>query len=113
VAFEFFVFERLLIVITLVFVMAGTILAVQQTNWGAKLTGTVPFQARCKMCKTMRFQMLPLFMLAIVSQNVIALRTLKMISGDPDALNEAHLMVTEKIDAAVEAGMGNRRGPSP
>jgi hypothetical protein len=92
--------------------MAGTILAVQQTNWGAKLTGTVPFQARCKMCKTMRFQMLPLFMLAIESQNVIALRTLKMISGDPDALNEAHLMVTEKIDAAVEAGMGMMSGSS-
>ena len=54
--------------------------------------------------------MLPLFMLAIESQNVIALRTLKMISGDPDALNEAHLMVTEKIDAAVEAGIGIMAG---
>jgi hypothetical protein len=56
--------------------------------------------------------MLPLFMLAIESQNVIALRTLKMFSGDPDALNEAHLMVTEKIDAAVEAGMGMMSGSS-
>jgi hypothetical protein len=54
----------------------------------------------------------PIFMLAIESQNVIALRTLKMISGDPDALNEAHLMVTEKIDAAVEAGMGMMSGSS-
>lgn len=49
--------------------------------------------------------MLPLLMLAIESQNVITLRTLKLFSGHPDALNEAHLMIKEKIDAAVEAGM--------
>jgi hypothetical protein len=57
--------------------------------------------------------MLPFFMLAIESQNVIALRTLKMASGDPDALNEAHLMVTEKIDAALEASMQLMSGSTP
>ena len=51
-------------------------------------------------------------MLAIESQNVIALRTFKMLSGDPDALNEAHLMVSEKIDAAIEAGFSVMQGSS-
>ena len=47
--------------------------------------------------------MLPLFMLAIEAQNVITLRTLRLWSGHPDSLNEAHLMVSEKIDASMEA----------
>jgi hypothetical protein len=47
--------------------------------------------------------MIPLIMLAVESQNVIALRTIKLLSGDYDAVSEAQLMVSEKVDAAVEA----------
>ena len=54
--------------------------------------------------------MLPLFMLAIESQNVIALRTLKMFSGDTDTFEEAQLMVTEKINAAFAASVGLMSG---
>jgi hypothetical protein len=57
--------------------------------------------------------MFPLFLLAIESQNVITLRTWKMISGDPDAMNEAHLMVKEKVDAAFEASLSLMSGSSP
>jgi hypothetical protein len=56
--------------------------------------------------------MLPLFMLAIESQNVIALRTIKMFSGDPDCFDEANLMVSEKVDAAAEACFNIMSGSS-
>jgi hypothetical protein len=42
-------------------------------------------------------------MLAFEANNVIALRLSKMAFGGPEARSEAKLMVTEKIDAAVEA----------
>jgi hypothetical protein len=42
-------------------------------------------------------------MLALESQNVIALRLMKLAGGGDAALDEAHLMVDEKIDAAIEA----------
>ena len=45
----------------------------------------------------------PLIMLALESQSVIALRTLKFLTGDADSFAEANLMVKEKIDAAIEA----------
>ncbi len=55
----------------------------------------------------------PLIMLAIESQNVIALRTLKFFAGDADSFREANLMVFEKVDAAVEAGISIIQGSTP
>jgi hypothetical protein len=46
---------------------------------------------------------IPFIMLAVESSDVIALRTMKLMSGDSDALREAELMIREKIDAAFEA----------
>ncbi len=43
-------------------------------------------------------------MLALESQQVIALRLTKMAFGDPDTAREAELMVTEKVNAAVDSG---------
>jgi len=45
----------------------------------------------------------PLLMLAVESSGVIALRMMKLMLGDSVALHEAHLMVSEKVDAALEA----------
>ena len=42
-------------------------------------------------------------MLALEANHVIALRLSKMAFRGPEALREAKLMITEKIDAAVEA----------
>jgi hypothetical protein len=44
-------------------------------------------------------------MLALEANAVIALRTLKFVSGDRDAIREAELMISEKIDAATEAAL--------
>ena len=43
-------------------------------------------------------------MLAIESNGVIALRLLKQAGGGAEARYESHLMVSEKIIAAFEAG---------
>jgi hypothetical protein len=43
-------------------------------------------------------------MLAIESQDVIGLRLKKIAYGEVSVYNEVFLMVSEKIDAAVEAG---------
>jgi hypothetical protein len=43
-------------------------------------------------------------MLAIESNGVIALRLLKLARGGTEAQYEAHLMVSEKINASFEAG---------
>ena len=43
-------------------------------------------------------------MLALESIEVIGLRVAKLVGGDAGALQEAHLMVSEKIDAVVEVG---------
>ncbi len=43
-------------------------------------------------------------MLAIESNGVIALRLLKLAGGGAEARYESHLMVSEKIIAAFEAG---------
>ncbi len=43
-------------------------------------------------------------MLAIESQQVIALRMAKMAFGAPDAQREAELMVSEKVQAMVDSG---------
>ena len=42
-------------------------------------------------------------MLAIESSEVIGLRLMKLTAGGSDAHQEAHLMISEKIDAAIEA----------
>jgi hypothetical protein len=42
-------------------------------------------------------------MLALEANHVIALRLSKIAFGGPEARSEAKLMVTEKIDAAVES----------
>ena len=47
---------------------------------------------------------LDLTMLAIESQQVICLRTIKMAAGGKKAHREAHLMVTEKVAAALHEG---------
>jgi len=51
-------------------------------------------------------------MLAPEAQKVIELRLVKLAWGGPDACDEAHLMASEKISAAVEAAgtltMGGR-----
>jgi hypothetical protein len=47
--------------------------------------------------------LIPLILLAVESNSVIALRTMKLMAGDAGAMQEARLMVSEKIDAAFEA----------
>lgn len=42
-------------------------------------------------------------MLAVESQQVIALRMMKLARGGENAAEEAHRMVAEKIEAAAEA----------
>jgi hypothetical protein len=46
---------------------------------------------------------IPLMILAVEANGVVALRMMKLMSGDRDALKEASLMVSEKVDAAFEA----------
>jgi hypothetical protein len=43
-------------------------------------------------------------MLAIESQQVIALRLTKLALGEPDSQREAELMVSEKMQAMVDSG---------
>ena len=43
-------------------------------------------------------------LLAIESQQVIAMRLMKMAMGGPDVQREAELMVSEKMNSAAEAG---------
>jgi hypothetical protein len=46
---------------------------------------------------------IPLTLLAIESSGVIAMRAMKLMVGDGAAMQEARLMVSEKLDAALEA----------
>ena len=50
--------------------------------------------------------LVPLMLLAVESSEVIALRTIKLMSGDADAAREVNLMIGEKLDAAFEATAG-------
>lgn len=43
-------------------------------------------------------------LLALESSEVIGLRIVKIATGGVDAQHEAHLMISEKIDAVVELG---------
>lgn len=55
---------------------------------------------------------IPLMMLAFESSDVVSLRMMKLMSGDKEALREAELMISEKIDAAFEAGASLLAGAS-
>jgi hypothetical protein len=46
---------------------------------------------------------IPLALLAVESGGVVALRMMKLMLGGSDALYEAELMVSEKVNAAFEA----------
>jgi hypothetical protein len=52
-------------------------------------------------------------MLAVESQQVIWLRTLKLAAGGPGAQVEAERMVSEKIAAATKATVNLMSGQSP
>jgi hypothetical protein len=56
---------------------------------------------------------IPFIWLAIEANEVMALRMAKIISGGPQAMTEIPLMVTEKIDAAAEAGANLIYGKNP
>jgi len=54
----------------------------------------------------------PAMMLAVESNNVIDIRLQKMATGGVDAVTESHLMVSEKVGAALDAGWMLMRGDS-
>jgi hypothetical protein len=54
----------------------------------------------------------PAMMLAVESNNVIDIRLRKMATGGVDAVTESHLMVSEKVGAALDAGWMLMRGDS-
>ena len=49
---------------------------------------------------------IPWMHLAMESSEVITLRTIKLMSGDEAAAREVRLMISEKVDAALEATAG-------
>ncbi len=51
-------------------------------------------------------------MLGLESVNVVRLRMLKLTRGGSEALNEMHLMIGEKVDAAFESGANLMTGAS-
>jgi len=51
-------------------------------------------------------------MLGLESANVIRLRMLKLTRGGSEALNEMHLMIGEKVNAAFESGTNLMAGAS-
>jgi len=53
-----------------------------------------------------------LMMLAIEANQVIGLRTMKLMRGGKRAVREAELMVREKVDAALEATASLMSGAS-
>jgi hypothetical protein len=56
--------------------------------------------------------LIPLTLLAIESSGVIALRAMKLMVCDVAAMQEARLMVSEKVDAAFEAAVSLIAGAS-
>jgi hypothetical protein len=54
----------------------------------------------------------PAMMLAVESNNVIDIRLRQMATGGVDAAAETRLMISEKVDAALEAGAMMIRGES-
>jgi len=60
----------------------------------------------------MSFPFYSTMMLGLESGNVIGLRVLKITRGGSDALNEMHLMIEEKVNAAFESGANLMAGAS-
>lgn len=60
----------------------------------------------------MFFPLYSTMMLGLESGAVIRLRMLKVTGGGSDALNEMHLMIREKVDAAFESGANLMAGAS-
>jgi hypothetical protein len=60
----------------------------------------------------MSFPFYSTMMLGLESGNVIGLRMLKITRGGSDALNEMHLMIEEKVNAAYESGANLMAGAS-
>ena len=56
--------------------------------------------------------LIALMSLAVESSGVVALRMMKLMSGGSDALCEAELMISEKLDAAFEAAASLIKGAS-
>lgn len=54
----------------------------------------------------------PAMMLAVELNNVIDIRLRQMATGGVDAAAETRLMISEKVDAALEAGAMLMRGDS-
>ena len=59
------------------------------------------------------FPWYPALMLAVECNNVIDLRLRRIATGRVDASSETGLMVSEKVDAAVEAGSMLMNGGRP
>jgi hypothetical protein len=55
---------------------------------------------------------IPLILLAAESSSVMMMRTMKLMAGDGAAMDEARLMISEKVDAAFEATTSLMAGAS-
>ena len=55
---------------------------------------------------------IPFMMLAVESSGVIGLRMMKLTLGGSGAVHEAHLMISEKLDAAFETAANLMAGAS-
>ena len=55
---------------------------------------------------------IPLILLAAESSSVMVMRTMKLMTGDGAAMDEARLMISEKVDAAFEATTSLMAGAS-
>lgn len=55
---------------------------------------------------------IPLILLAAESSSVMVMRTMKLMAGDGAAMDEARLMISEKVDAAFEATTSLMAGAS-
>ena len=56
--------------------------------------------------------LMPFIQLAVEANHVIGLRLIQIATGQPDVFTELHLMISEKIDAATEAGASLASGRS-
>ena len=56
--------------------------------------------------------LMPLIQLSVEASHVIGLRLVRIATGHPDALAEIQLMMSEKIDASVEAVVSLTAGGS-
>ena len=59
------------------------------------------------------FSWYPILMLVVESSSVVDMRLRKMASGGVNPTDETRLMISEKIDAAIEAGSMMFAGSDP